>query len=108
MSTFYIKKTREILSIFTAMAAGLAKQYNNIVVSSPELTIGSSYTVTVGGTVTGCDENGYASSGKVTGGEKSLSVEITSISTSYGSSVGNMGGGMGAKPDRESGGKMPF
>lgn len=84
-----------------------SKQYNNIVVSSPELTVGSSYTVTIGGTVTGCDENGYASSGKVTGGEKSFSVEISSVSTSYGS-AGGMGGGMGGKPDRESGGKKPF
>ncbi len=90
------------------MAAGLAKQYNNIVVSSPELTVGSSYTVTIGGTVTGCDENGYAASGKVAGGNSSLAVEITSVSTSYGSSGGNMGGGMGAKPDRESGVKKPF
>lgn len=80
-----------------------SKQYNNIVVSSPELTVGSSYTVTIGGTVTGCDENGYAASGKVTGGEKSFSVEISSVSTSYGSAWG-----MGGKPDRESGGKKPF
>ena len=85
-----------------------SKQYNNIVVSSPELNIGSSYTVTIGGTVTGCDENGYTASGKVTGGDNSFAVEISSVSTSYGSSGGNMGGGMGAKPDRESGGKKSF
>lgn len=80
-----------------------SKQYNSIVVSSPELTVGSSYTVTIGGTVTGCDENGYAASGKVAGGNSCFAVEITSVSTSYGSSGGmggNMGGGMGAKPDR--------
>ena len=79
------------------------KQYNSIIVSSPEFTVGSSYTVTIGGTVSGCDENGYAASGKVTGGNNSFAVEISSVSTSYGAS-----GGMGGKPDRENGGKKPF
>ena len=79
------------------------KQYNNIIVSSPELTVGSSYTVTIGGTVTGCDQNGYTVSGKVTGGDSSFAVEISSVSTSYGAS-----GGMGGKPGRENGGKKPF
>lgn len=80
-----------------------SKQYSSIIVSSPELTVGSSYTVTIGGTVTGCDQNGYTVSGKVTGGESSFAVEISSVSTSYGAS-----GGMGGKPGRENGGKKPF
>lgn len=80
-----------------------SKQYNSIIVSSPELTVGSSYTVTIGGTVTGCDQNGYTVSGKVTGGDSSFAVEISSVSTSYGAS-----GGMGGKPGRENGGKKPF
>ena len=84
-----------------------SKQYNSIIVSSPEFTVGSSYTVTIGGTVSGCDENGYAASGKVTGGNNSFAVEISSISTTYGSS-GGMGGNMGGKPGRENGGKKPF
>ena len=77
-----------------------SKQYSNIVISSPELTVGSSYTITIGGTVSGCDENGYAASGKVTGGKTSFSVEISSVSSSYGST-----GGISGKPDRGSGGK---
>lgn len=92
-----------------------SKQYSNIVVSSPELTVGSSYTVTLGGTVSDCDENGYAKSGKVSGGEKSFSVEISTVSTSYGSAGGmgggmdrNPGGGMGGKPDRANGGGKAF
>lgn len=67
--------------------------------------------MTIGGTVTGSDQNGYTASGKVTGGDSSFAVEISSVSTSYGSSGGmggNMGGGMGGKPDRGNGGKMPF
>lgn len=84
-----------------------SKQYSNIVVSSPMLTFGSSYTVTIGGTVSGCDQNGYTASGKVSGGEKSFSVEISSVSTSYGS-AGGMGGGMGGKPERGNGGGKPF
>ena len=79
------------------------KQYGCIVVSSPEFSVGSSYTVTIGGTVTGSDQNGYTASGKVTGGSNSFAVEISSVSTSYGST-----GGMGGKPDRGNGGKMPF
>ena len=92
-----------------------SKQYSNIVVSSPELTVGSSYTVTLGGTVSDCDENGYAKSGKVSGGEKSFSVEISTVSTSYGSAGGmgggmerNPGGDMGGKPDRANGGGKAF
>lgn len=84
-----------------------SKQYNSIVVSSPKLSLGSSYTVTIGGTVTDCDENGYTDSGKVSGGENSFSVEISSVATSYGSS-GGMGGAMGGKTDRGSGGKKLF
>lgn len=92
-----------------------SKQYNNIVVSSPEFTVGSSYTVTLGGTVEGCDENGYATSGKITGGENSFSVELSSVSNSFGS-FGGMGGGMdknapggmGGKPDRANGGGKSF
>lgn len=84
-----------------------AKQYNNILVSSPELAVGGSYTVTLGGTVTDCDENGYSTSGKVSGGETNFSVEISSVSTSYGAS-GGMGGGMGGNPDKGNGGGKQF
>ena len=84
-----------------------AKQYNNIVVSSPEFTVGGSYTVTLGGTVSDCDENGYSTSGKVSGGETSFSVEISSVYTSYGAS-GGMGGGMGGNPDKGNGGGKHF
>lgn len=53
--------------------------------------------MTLGGTVSDCDEKGFTNDGKVTGGEKSFSVEISSVSTVYGTS-GGMKGGMGAKP----------
>lgn len=79
-----------------------SKQYSNIVVSSAGLTVGGSYTVTLGGTVSDCDQNGFSSDGKVTGGEKSFSVEISAVSTVYGSS-----GGMGGQPDRGMGGGKP-
>ncbi|MGN0451402.1 MAG: carbohydrate-binding domain-containing protein [Acutalibacteraceae bacterium] len=61
-------------------------------------------TVNAGGTVSDCDQNGFSTNGKVTGGEKSFSVEISSVSTVYGSS-GGMNGGMGGQPDRGMGGK---
>ncbi|MGN0492007.1 MAG: carbohydrate-binding domain-containing protein, partial [Acutalibacteraceae bacterium] len=78
-----------------------SKEYSNIVVSSPELTVGDSCTVTLGGTVSEADQNGYTCSGKVSGGKSSFSVEITSVATSNGS------GGMGGQPDRGMGGGKP-
>ena len=69
-----------------------SKQYSNVIISSPELKKGSSYTLSLGGTVTECDKNGYTVSGKVSGAESEESVEISSISTVYGTSGGNMGG----------------
>ena len=83
-----------------------SKQYGNIVVSSPKLTVGGSCTVTIGGTVSDCDENGYTTSGKVSGGENSFSVEVSSVSSVYGSQ-GGMNPGTGGKPDRGMGGEKP-
>lgn len=79
-----------------------SKQYTNVVISSPELKKGSSYTLSVGGTVSECDKNGYTNSGKVSGAESTNSVEISSVSTIYGT-AGNKGG-MGGGPQGQQGG----
>ncbi len=80
-----------------------SKQYTNVVISSPELKKGSSYTLSVGGTVSECDKNGYTNSGKASGAESTNSVEISSVSTIYGT-AGNKGG-MGGEPQgQQSGG----
>ena len=83
-----------------------SKQYNNIVISSPEFIVGDSYTVTVGGTVSGCDANGFTQNGGVSGGETEFAVELTSAATVYGQS-GGMGRGMNGGMGGMSGGGRP-
>lgn len=80
-----------------------SKQYTNVVISSPELKKGSSYTLSVGGTVSECDKNGYTNSGKVSGAESTNSVEISSVSTIYGT-AGNKGGMKGGPQGQQGGG----
>ena len=87
-----------------------SKQYGNIVVSSPEFSVGESYTVTVGGTVSGCDVNGFTQNGSVLGGKSEFAIELTSAVTVYGQTGvtgGNMHGGIGGMPggNRPSGGR---
>ena len=70
-----------------------AKQYNNIVITSPSLKNGSSYKLVIGGTVSGADKNGYASSGSVSSAAQTLDIKLAGITTTFGS--GGMSGGMG-------------
>lgn len=75
-----------------------AKQYNNVVISTPSLKNGSSYKLVIGGTVSGADKNGYASSGSVSSAAQTLDIKLAGITTTFGSggmSGGNMGGGKG-------------
>lgn len=70
-----------------------AKQYNNIVITSPSLKNGSSYKLVIGGTVSGADKNGCASSGSVSSAAQTLDIKLTGITTTFGN--GGMSGGMG-------------
>ena len=84
-----------------------AKQYNNIVITSPSLKNGSSYKLVIGGTVSGADKNGYASSGSVFSAAQTLDIKLTGITTTFGNggmSGGNMGGG---NKGRFGGGQAP-
>ncbi len=72
-----------------------AKQYNNVVISAPTLKNGSSYKLAVGGTVSGADKNGYASSGSVSSAAQTLDIKLTGITTTFGN--GGMSGGMGGR-----------
>lgn len=84
-----------------------AKQYNNVVISTPSLKNGSSYKLVIGGTVSGADKNGFASSGSVSSAAQTLDIKLTGITTTFGSdgmSGGNMGGG---NKDRFGGGQAP-
>ena len=83
-----------------------AKQYNNIVITSPSLKNGGSYKLVIGGTVSGADKNGFASSGSVSSAVQTLDIKLTGTTTTIGSggmSGGNMGGGKG----RFGGGQAP-
>lgn len=70
-----------------------AKQYSNIVVSSPSIKTGETYKIVCGGTVDGADENGFADNGTLTSGTEIT--EITMSEENYSSGVGSMNGGMG-------------
>ena len=81
------------------------KTYSNIVVSSPDITSGKTYKIVCDGTVEGADKNGYANSGKVSGGSEVETVEMTSNNYSSGgegNGMGGSGGGMGG-PGRMNG-----
>ena len=83
-----------------------AKQYNNVVISTPSLKSGSSYKLVIGGTVSGADKNGFASSGSVSSAAQTFDVKLTGITTTFGS--GGMSGGMGGgNKGRFGGGQAP-
>lgn len=78
-----------------------AKQFSNVVVSSPSLKTGESYKIICGGTIDGADENGFADGGKLTSGTEIT--DITMTEENYSSGGGSMhGGGM-----RGGSGRMP-
>ena len=84
-----------------------AKQYNHVVISTPSLKSGSSYKLVIGGTVSGADKNGFASSGSVSSAAQTLDIKLTGTTTTIGSggmSGGNMGGG---NKGRFGGGQAP-
>lgn len=79
-----------------------AKAYQSAAVTAPGIQSGESYSLVVGGTVSGCDENGYAQNTSISGGNTLGTISMTS--NLYGSSggMGGMGGmpGGGGRPGR--------
>ena len=65
-----------------------SKQYQSVVVCSPDLKKGTTYTVSTGGTSTGEEKDGLYSNGTYSGGTEYESAEISSLVTS----VGKQGG----------------
>ena len=66
------------------------KQFSSLVVSSADLVMGNSYTITVGGEVSDLDDMGLSASGTASGG-----TEYTSLTLSYTVTQIGTGGGMG-------------
>ena len=69
------------------------RQYSSVVISSPELEEGETYTVYYGGSSTGEEENGLYTGGTYTPGTEYTSLSVTDTVTSYGTTGGSMGGG---------------
>lgn len=76
-----------------------SKQYNNVVISTPDLKKDGKYKLQIGGTVSGCDSNGFTSTGSVSGATNTYDIDISSTSVTYGS-AGGMGGGGGMGGNR--------
>ncbi len=83
------------------VAVKLLKNAQNIVVSSPGLEVGSSYTLYLGGSAEGVGEDGLVS-GTVGGGSALVEVTLGSTVTSN----GGMGGQPGGMPGGQPGGNM--
>jgi hypothetical protein len=69
-----------------------AKQYQSVLLSSPELENGSTYVVYSGGGSSGTASDGLYSGGSYSGGTQVASFTITSMVTSSGLAVGGFGG----------------
>lgn len=78
------------------------KDYASVVVSSSELSKGSTYTIYTGGSCSGDSQDGLYTGGTYTGGTQGCSIQQTSMVTSYGQSgnilPGGPGGGTGRNP----------
>lgn len=75
-----------------------AKDYQTIVVNSPELKKGTTYNIYYGGSSSGSDKNGLSEGSSYSGGTKYESFTVTDLLTTVGTAVrGNPGGGPGSK-----------
>jgi len=78
------------------------KNYQSVLISSPQLVKGSTYNVYYGGSSTGMAKDGIYSGGTYTQGTKFDSFTISSVVTYVGTGIrGNMGGNMGGKGFRQ-------
>ena len=72
-----------------------AKEYQSVVVCSPNIKNGESYTISTGGTSTGQEKDGLYTDGKYSGGKEALTCTVSSIVTSAGTKTSRgQGGGM--------------
>jgi len=85
-----------------------AKQFSNIIVSTPDFKTGETYKINLGGTVSNADKNGFTNNGKVTNPDKTYELELTSNSTSNSGGMVQMGPGGGKGNMRPDGGKRPW
>jgi hypothetical protein len=77
----------------TVVSFAPCKQYVNVVVCSPDLTKGETYTILTGGSNSGSGTDGLYTGGSISGGTEQTQLTISDIVTTYGS-AGGMSGGM--------------
>ena len=80
------------------------KAYQSVLVTAPAIKQGETYTVVVGGEVSGADAHGYALDAEISGGNAVATVEMQSNIYNSG---GNMGGGPGGVHGGGPGGGRP-
>lgn len=90
----------------TILTFAPSKEYQSVVIGSPDLKKSSSYTLYSGGTSTGTEANGLYTGGEYTGGTKVVAFEITSSVTwlnesgvTTGKTNQGPGGGGGKRPE---------
>lgn len=86
-----------------------AKTYQSIVISSPELVTGESFTLVSGGTSSVVLNDGYAVGGVVSGGNELTRITLSKVTTSVSDSGTEVTGGMGGgpRPGKDGGGMKP-
>ncbi|KWX86766.1 dockerin type 1 [Paenibacillus riograndensis] len=96
-----------------------SKNFSSVVVSSPDLKKGGSYTLSTGGTSTGMAVDGLYADGAYTGGTQVVAFDIsgsvtwlnesgvTTANTGRGPGGGGFGSGGGTRPERGAGGNPP-
>lgn len=91
--------TDESGNVLASLSA--SQRFTGVMASSASMETGKTYQVVVGGSVSGADERGYASSGTVSGGSATSVVAGTDASAvgmgAMGGHGGNMGGGRGGR-----------
>ncbi len=83
----------------TLAAFAPARSFSSLLVCLPTLQQGQTYTLYVGGALTGEQTDGY-SAGNVSGGTQLTQFTANSVVTSTGGSMGGPGGGMGGRPGK--------
>lgn len=91
-----------VLVSFTPM-----KQYQSVAFSSAALTVGESYSIVTGGSVTGADSYGFTSEGTISGGTVVATVQQSAANVGSGGMGGGMGGPGGGMGDPGGGGERP-
>mgnify|MGYP000012998832 FL=1 len=76
-----------------------AKQFGMVLATSPAFVEGGTYSLVIGGTVTGANADGYTDSGTVEGGS---TTEIAASTTASGG-MGGLGAGGGGMPAGQGG-----